>query len=255
MQRLKLWEPIPKNFVLERIVEPITWNCCREVLEIVSPQTDQAELNQGERNITIVCGTHGDPVIKNSKSEIVLSLWQEAEIKFFMLLLKAAYEIWELENVLFPKWDVHLSDWMDIRDNSQKDGERRKDMWHTVFDEDDISHIWDKAPSYIRLKKMPHWDPTYYDVCIDKDAQDIILYYSWKDDVHHGNNAPEEKNSFRIWFDEIGDYLKTLFVFAQAYGGRTHPGRYKEMLDYLFSEEMRDNLRMRDERMEKFRAM
>lgn len=250
MKKLELWQQIPENFQFERIVEPIINKCCRDVLKIFSPQDNRAELIQWDRNIIISCGTHGDPFIQSSRSELVLALWQEAEITFFMLLLKAAAQVWELEHVLFPKWDASLSDWMDKRDDSEKDGRRRQEMIMHPFIEDDFSEVGDTSPSYVQLKKVPHWDPVYYDICIDNKNRDIIIYDEWRKEFWPWSNKPIEEKSFRIWFDEIGDYLKTLFVFAQAYGGRTHPGRYKEMLDYLFSDELREDLRMRDRRID-----
>lgn len=241
IKRLEIWKTIPEGFLFERLCEPLKWVCCKQVKKIITSENNLWELLHWNHRITITCGTHGDGVISSSRNKRWLFLAQEVEVLFFALLLKAADQVGELESVLFPEGDISLWDWMN-RYEKEKDRSRRNWTGDHIFLSGNIPTFWGEVESYIKLKKAPHWEQdTYYEVYLDDEKRDIVFHDTTKN-LYLSITWIDTIEDYRIWFDEINDYLKTLFAFAKWYGGRTNAGRYIDMLEYIFSPELWENI-------------
>lgn len=245
---LKLWHPIPEELQQRSLQEEVQ----DDVARIVS-QSHRLSFWVWNSELLVMDDTHGDMVIRDTNTGLEISLWQEAEFWFFAALVKGSYELWYLEEILFPEWGESLYSWME-RHCDYLDDKHERDLEYQLAREK-YPTVWDTPNiGLFRVTKWRHRSGDYYDILVDPDTQEIVFSFD-RDRKNYSqlDFFPELLiEQQRVSVREVRAYLQALFLFGRDYcWGRTNPGRYRHLLEYMFSDKMLEEMKWSEEYLRK----
>lgn len=219
----EFWKTIPESIKIPAVSKPVLETASNVFRIIQDGRTTNIETSNwiysaGEIN------SDWDMFIFWWDNSCPAIFWQQQEYRLFLILLKYAQQLWMLDEIL-STGEGNLLTML-----SKYDDRNHDDYFDIVRDVilNINSFIWETEASSFFIQKGPHYSWKKYDFDLDYSNKNLQIEI-------------DGEVEYVIKPNDVIHYLRALLISWENWGGRTNPSRYRQLVEYMFSPESRED--------------